>query len=110
MNKTILKELRCLQGQIEELVTDERFGANYKDYPPNINQFEKLVYSFYEIASNQEMPIDILQCVLDGKGSLNRNFMFLRGKTCTNKFEKMRLIYSEINQIMNGLIEFEHQK
>jgi len=110
MDKSMLDELRCLYWQIKELVNAERFGANYKDYPPKINRFELLVYRFYELASNQTMPKDTLQYVLDGKSSLNRRFMHLHGKMCSNKFEEMRLICSEIDQITKDLIEYENNK
>lgn len=98
-----LAELSRLQVQIEELADGERFGANHSDYPPNINHFEILVERFYSIASDTKCSIKVMRDILDGQHSLNRQFMHLRSRQCVNKFESMKYIYSEIEQIMNKL-------
>ena len=103
MNGEKITELSKLQDQIEELANGERFGANHNDYPPNINQFEALVEMFYSIASDMQCSIKVMRVILDGQRSLNRQFMNLRSSQCVNKFEAMRCIYSQIDQIMNEL-------
>lgn len=103
MDVTQIEELQQLHHQIEELTNGERFGANHYDYPPNINRFETLVSQFYDIASNMEWPLKVLRDILDGQHSLNRQFMNLRSRQCTNKFEAMKNIFSEIDQIMNEI-------
>ena len=95
-----IEELSRLHDQIEELANGERFGANHYDYPSNINLFELLVEQFYDKASNVECPINILRNILDGQGSLNRQFIYLRNRQCINKFEAMKNIFSEIDHMM----------
>lgn len=103
MNKVKVDELQKLYHQIKEFANGERFGANHYDYPPNINRFELLVGQFYAIASNMEWPIKVMGDILDGQHSMNRQFMYLRSGQCTNKFETMKNIFSEIEQIMNEI-------
>lgn len=103
MDREKLTELSRLQVQIEELANGERFGANHYDYPLNINHFEVLVERFYCIASEMDCSIKVMRDILDGRHSLNRQFMHLRSRQCVNKFEAMKCIYSEIEQIMNEL-------
>ena len=103
MDERNKEELSRLYSRIEELVNGEKFGANHYDYKPNINLFEKLVEQFYDIASNMECPVSLLEGILDGQHSLNRQFMYLRSYQCTNKFGAMKKIYSEISQIMNEI-------
>lgn len=103
MNKVKVDELQKLYHQIKELANGERFGANHYDYPPNINRFELLVGQFYTIASNMEWPIKVMGDILDGQHSINRQFMYLRSRQCANKFETMKNIFSEIEQIMNEI-------
>jgi len=100
MDEVKIKDLSRIHSRIKELVNGERFGANHYDYPPNINLFEISVRQFYDIASNMEWTSNI---ILDGQRSLDRQFMFLRSHQCINKFETMRGILSEIDQIMTDI-------
>lgn len=103
MDENIKPELLQLYNQLKELSNGERFGGNHYDYSPNISLFEKLTSQFYDIASNMEWPTTIMNAILDGQRSLNRQFMFLRSHQCVNKFEAMNYILSDIDQIMNNI-------
>lgn len=107
MDKQWLDELKIYVIEISKIANGERFGANHSDYKPDINRFEHLVYRFYEIVSSQELPIRILQGVVDAQNSLNRQFMGLRNVNAINKFETMKNIFSEIDHIMNCLDELK---
>lgn len=98
-----IKELLLLHSRIEELANGERFGANHYDFPPNINLFQILVEQFYSIASNMELEINMMRDILDGQRSLNRQFLFLQSRLCLNKFETMKNIFIEIDQIMTNI-------
>lgn len=100
MDDVKTKELAQLHSRIGELANGERFGPIHYEYPPNINLFEILVEQFYEVASNMEWEINLMRDILDGQRTLNRQFMFLRSELCVNKFETMKNIFSEIDQIM----------
>ena len=100
MDEVKIKDLSRIHSQIKELANGERFGANHYDYPPNINLFEISVRQFYDIASNMEWTTNI---ILDGQRSLDRQIMYLRSRQCINKFEIIRNILSEIDQIMNDI-------
>lgn len=103
MDEIKIEELSRIHRQVKELANGERFGANHYDYSPNINLFETLTTQFYEIASNTDCTANIKKAILDGQHSLNRQFMFLRSRQCENKFEAMKGIFSEIDQIMNNI-------
>ena len=103
MDETKIKELSRIHSRIKELANGERFGANNNDYPPNIGLFEELSSRFYEIASNMEWPTNTMNAIMDGHNSLNRELMYLRSRQCINKFETMRNILSEVDQIMNDI-------
>ena len=103
MDLNILKDLENLYNEIGQMANGERFGANHSDYKPDINRFERLVYSFYEIVSTLELPINTMRDVIDGQNSLNRQFMVLRCVSDNNKYETMKNIFSEIEQLMNCL-------
>ena len=55
----------------------------------DLNLFEILVGQFYEIASNMEWEINLMNDILDGQHSLNRQFMYLRSELCVNKFGRI---------------------
>ncbi|MBR0263607.1 MAG: hypothetical protein IJQ60_06970 [Prevotella sp.] len=103
MDEIKIKELSRIHSRIKELANGERFGANHYDYPPNINLFEILTSQFYDIASNMEWATNTMNAILDGQHSLNRQFMYLRSRQCLNKFETMKDVLSEIDQIMNDI-------
>lgn len=103
MDEIKRKELSRIHSRIKEIVNGERFGANHNDYPPNIGLFEELTSRFYDIASNMECPTNIMNTIMDGHHSLNREFMYFRSRQCINKYETMRKILSEIDQIMNDI-------
>ena len=98
-----MEELSHLHNRIEELANGERFGANHSDYLPNINLFELLVEQFYDQASNMECSPNVMMIILDLQRSLNGRFMYLRNRKCINKFEVMKSIFSEIDQVMTEL-------
>lgn len=103
MDDIKIKELSQIHCRIKELVNGERFGANHYDYPPNINLFEILTTQFYDLASSMEWATNIMNDILDGQHSLNRQFMYLCGRQCIYKYEAMKGILSEIDQIMNNI-------
>ena len=98
-----MEELSRLHNRIEELVIEERFGANHSDYLPNVNLFELLVGQFYDQASKMECSPNVMMIILDRQRSLNGQFMYLRSRKCINKFEVMKNIFSEIDQVMTEL-------
>lgn len=103
-------ELTKLHSQIEMLANSERFGANYQDFKPNIDLFEGLVKRFYYIASTMELPVETLRKCMDGQESMSGWFMFLKSSVCANKFEQMQTIFSDIDQVMNEIIEYWENK
>ncbi len=100
MDEIRMDNFSMIYSQIEELANGERSGANHYDYPPNIDLYETLVRQFYETASRTECTIDVMETILDGQRSLNREFMYLRSRQCINKFEAMKNILSEIDSII----------
>lgn len=68
----------------------------------DLNLFEILVGQFYEIASNMEWEINLMNDILDGQHSLNRQFMYLRSELCVNKFGRIgqkKFIFYAIKKI-----------
>ena len=103
-------ELIKLHSQIETLANSERFGANYQDYKPNSGLYEGLVRRFFDLACSMELPVETLRKCMDGQESISGWFLFLNSRGCKNKFEQMQTIFSDIDQVMNEIIEYWENK